>query len=736
MPTSSPPVAENPDLFTADVIPTETELPVPDGSRIADTTTTSESPIVTYSSRLPEDYNDHRDTTTTDEPAYSRPPDDYNEHRDTTTRAPPVAGYVPVDDYHEHRTTETVETTMQITTTDAAGQTVSSQVITKVPTPRTKSFVSIPATATPKTHVEVTVTAADGKAKVTSAAVFEVAETDSFGVVATKTQTLLAQYADPTGLSGYTITNEELKWLKEQLYPLHAPPIAITYMPVLAAVILGIFWSYTCVDVNRLEEFYQLARPEGGLVKDTIGLDYLVQWLYLIPFIALAKKQWAVVVASCLFVLVTVVLPTVSSGLLMVQVHPTCLGLRGPDRDIFCNQQSVIHINWARATQGVLGLIAILGIILLSILFKRETGLFSDPASISGICALSWQKQVLDDLSGVPWTSSDSYFRSTVGSCRYRLGYFVETSSKSASPIPKYGIFLHPNSPRPSPPYTISLPDDPHSSEAPRQTFRPDRPMMLLTSILSFSFVLHLALLAIILLYRFTPDKGNPLNTFLSSETPYVRLALTLSATIIRSFWDPLDRDIRLLAPWKHLIKGNAKPNKSITLAYTYSIPIYTPLRALINKDVLVAAATFAAFVAEVLTVVMANVTFSLSQTKRDETFAGYFAIAGLSVQTLILGGIILGYRITRKQHHAELGLPRLPYSTLGVMSYIVGGVEGERVLERYEGVEGRKALVEYEERMGGVRYGFGYVRDGAERGGLVRLGVGEEPLLGMWSER
>ncbi|RPA81868.1 hypothetical protein BJ508DRAFT_414582 [Ascobolus immersus RN42] len=728
----TPAIIEVPDIITIDVVPTETILPSPDPTESVDIETPTTSPPIA-SSRPPEDYNEHRDTptTTTVEPKPTVPPEDYNEHRDTSTTPPPIVGYVPIDDYHEHRTTvirETVELTP-----DAAGRTVSTRITTDIQTARaSRSFVSIPSGATPTSFVPVTVTARDGVAITTLAAVFEIAETDSLGIIATKTQTLLAQYAEPTGLSGATISSEDLKWLRTTLYPLAVPAIAITYLPVLVAVLLGIYLGYSYADVTRLEEFYQLSRPEGALVKDTIGLDYMVQWLYFIPFMATLKKQWAVLLVSTLFILVSVILPIVSSGLLMVQVHSKCLGLRGPDRDIFCNQQAVIHVTWARATQAVLGLSALLAVALLLLLFKRDTGLSSDPAPISGLCSLSWQKQIVDDMAAVPWTSNDSAFVSQLGFCRYRLGTFTEFSSKGTTGL-KYGIHLHPSSPRPTPPYTVApLIPNPLSDDSPRQIFIPDRPIMLYTSVQIFSFILHLGLLGIIVIYRFTPDKGNPLNTFLSSESPYVRLFFTLMATVLRTFWDPLDRDIRLLSPWKRLIKGNAKPNESITLTYTYSIPVYTPLRALWNRDFLVAATTFAAFVSEVITVVLANVAFSLSQTKKDESFAGYLSIAGLTVMSVILAGIVFGYRLTRKKHHAELGLPRLPYSTLGTMSYIVGGEEGERVLERYEGSEGREKIVRYEERVGGVRYGFGYVKDGGDR--LVRLGVGEEPLLGMWS--
>ncbi len=62
-----------------------------------------------------------------------------------------------------------------------------------------------------------------------------------------------------------------------------AETFAYRYLPTIVAVIYGMAWAWVDVDAKRMEPYFQLAKPEGALARDSILLSYPYEFLPLVP---------------------------------------------------------------------------------------------------------------------------------------------------------------------------------------------------------------------------------------------------------------------------------------------------------------------------------------------------------------------------------------------------------------------------------------------------------------------
>ena len=50
--------------------------------------------------------------------------------------------------------------------------------------------------------------------------------------------------------------------------------LAYQLIPTTIAIVLGLVWSWVDLDARRLEPFFQLSKPKGGNLKNTLDLHY------------------------------------------------------------------------------------------------------------------------------------------------------------------------------------------------------------------------------------------------------------------------------------------------------------------------------------------------------------------------------------------------------------------------------------------------------------------------------
>ena len=68
---------------------------------------------------------------------------------------------------------------------------------------------------------------------------------------------------------------------------------AYKYLPTIIAVLYGFLWTWIDVDVRRLEPFYQLSQESGSSGKQSVLLNYPVDFLASVPVKAFKNRYLA-----------------------------------------------------------------------------------------------------------------------------------------------------------------------------------------------------------------------------------------------------------------------------------------------------------------------------------------------------------------------------------------------------------------------------------------------------------
>ncbi|OAA75486.1 hypothetical protein LEL_07474 [Akanthomyces lecanii RCEF 1005] len=106
---------------------------------------------------------------------------------------------------------------------------------------------------------------------------------------------LLAQKSAADGALSIVATAEDI------------PPLVsfgYLYLPTIVAVLYSLAWNWVDLDVKRMQPWLQLSREKGALGKDSLFLDYPVDFVAFVPFKAAKKRHWAVFYSGTIVVLV------------------------------------------------------------------------------------------------------------------------------------------------------------------------------------------------------------------------------------------------------------------------------------------------------------------------------------------------------------------------------------------------------------------------------------------------
>ncbi|KAM3500410.1 hypothetical protein MY10362_006428 [Beauveria mimosiformis] len=74
------------------------------------------------------------------------------------------------------------------------------------------------------------------------------------------------------------------------------PPLvsfAHLYLPTITAVLYSLAWNWVDLDVKRMQPWLQLSRSEGATGRDSLFLDYPMDFVAFVPFRAAKKRHWA-----------------------------------------------------------------------------------------------------------------------------------------------------------------------------------------------------------------------------------------------------------------------------------------------------------------------------------------------------------------------------------------------------------------------------------------------------------
>lgn len=164
----------------------------------------------------------------------------------------------------------------------------------------------------------------------------------------------------------------------------------IKFLPTIVAVIYGVMWQMTDLEVRRLEAYYQLSKEGGATAAETLNVDYITNLSFLRPVHAYRLRHYAVTISSIASLLAVSAVPTLTSACIILT----------PDRETRTEnpdgtKEILIDPTWSRVLEVVLLLIAIMGAVLFYQLGTRRSGLLADVKGIAGLAAMANVSHIL-----------------------------------------------------------------------------------------------------------------------------------------------------------------------------------------------------------------------------------------------------------------------------------------------------------------------------------------------------
>lgn len=463
------------------------------------------------------------------------------------------------------------------------------------------------------------------------------------------------------------------------------------YLPTLVFVIYGVLWQIMDFEIKRLEPYYQLSQPSGNTAAQSLNLDHLSLWSYVVPFKAFRLRQWAIFFSALGNLLTTSVCPSLQNPSVRFDENPNCEPNGCPAGQFTFYVR--IAPAWSRALTSFIAITAVLAMILL-VQLRRKSGLLSDPKGIAGIAAMATKSHILNDFQAMDLATHRQIHRQL----RHRRYLLYQSSiwqgEYDRSTETKY--------------------------EGGRNLESPHPTMLQLKAGIPFISFLLFCLVSVPII-NFTEARVIP------NAVPWLPI---LIATLIKIVWTTFEFDVRMMEPFYILSQGNAPPEMSLTLDYQGTIYGWLPIKALLNGHYIIALVGFSSILADILTVTVSSFSVNgagflhakagTNPSSEDETFSSFWGsvILSLAILSLLILSAALVY--LRRRHPF---LPRQPSTIAAVLAFI----HASKMLDDFIDSE-RLDNGEMERRlMGkGKRYGLGWFRG---RDGQWHCAIDEEPM-------
>ena len=164
----------------------------------------------------------------------------------------------------------------------------------------------------------------------------------------------------------------------------------IKFLPTIVAVMFGVLWQMTDLEVRRLEAYYQLSKEGGATAAETLNVDYVTNISFIRPLYAYRLRHYAVAVSSTASLLAVSAVPTLTAAcIILTRDRET----RTQDPEGI--KEILVDPTWSRVLEVVLLLIALMGAVFFYQLGSRRTGLLADVRGIAGLAAMANVSHIL-----------------------------------------------------------------------------------------------------------------------------------------------------------------------------------------------------------------------------------------------------------------------------------------------------------------------------------------------------
>jgi uncharacterized membrane protein YhaH (DUF805 family) len=463
------------------------------------------------------------------------------------------------------------------------------------------------------------------------------------------------------------------------------------YLPTLLAVMLKSIWVVVFASTKMMEPFHQLSKAKGATAEDT-----------------LFQNHWVMALTTGIYVILAFV-PPLASESMTVKFLSECSKPGG--RTFKCGPAWMVDVSAIRGVEILLGMMAAMVLVLVVLQWDRKNGVMSDPSSIASMASFLHHPEVLADFRGIDtmanpielWTllAGNQYmlatYESDPGQYRYGLVKTVGTiriGGSGANSNARYQPLSNPSNSE-TKITTRSIP------------WGAIRDGMLILCLLG--------LLGICIGY-YLDGKSDPFNNYFNSDGFGPRFILVIVATIVDYQWKRIEREVRIMDPFRRLGKRMALPRKTI-LASRRGTPFDALPIALWNMNFFVAAIAAVAILSDILIIAILGVPFSSAEIK-PASLASFYVSFG------ILGIMLIAFVAVTIWRRSNPPIPRQPDTLASVWTYLCAS----NMLEDFEGMEFMTEKVRNKTiRDAGRRYFYGMANgtDGKDRYMVDHEGAG-----------
>ncbi|RPB08964.1 hypothetical protein P167DRAFT_577808 [Morchella conica CCBAS932] len=455
------------------------------------------------------------------------------------------------------------------------------------------------------------------------------------------------------------------------------------YMPTVVGVIYGILWKITDTEVKRAEPYYQLSYgARGAMAASTLNIEYQTFWSLLVPIAALKHRQWVVVASSVASLVAFAIVPMFLSVFVKISPSQKSRQQSGkPDREI--EKTIVVDIVFTRILETTLVIIIVLNAYMTAALKKRRSGLLGDPSGIAGVAAMANKSHILMDFQGLDSASEEKIHKQL-----NKRTYLLHKGSLWQADF---------------------LKESDRDNQAPKAM---NAHPLLLRLKGGVPFLIFLVVLAGLLPPMAHPT---PLNVVID-KTPWVLTALSVT---IKSLWEIVEKDMRMLEPFWILYNRHA-PSSILTLDYSATVPGWLVVKALFKGHYLLAWVGFVSVLIEILTVAMGSLDYNGGE-ESGLSFRISFAFS-MGILFILIATMALVLHLRRHPF-----LPRQP----GTISSVLAFIHQSKMLVDFEGTE-EASTAERREKLKklGMTYAFGWFQG---RDGKRHLGIDHEEIIAIY---
>jgi Protein of unknown function (DUF3433) len=433
------------------------------------------------------------------------------------------------------------------------------------------------------------------------------------------------------------------------------------YLATFVAVVIKVTWTIVFSSTKLMEPFFQLSRPEGASAKDSLLADYLSSNLSWDSVRNLFDGHWVMLLTSSAYI-TTGLLPSLASGAMTVKATAYC----GKNNTSPCNLVWILKVPVVRAVQALLSLAAALVIVLIILRRPRRSGVFSNPSSIASMAALFSHRGVLRDIRRIDPHATEDQIAEALSGNHYMMGSFESSPGRH-----RYGL-MKTTGALTADRSQMSTDAAPPSHSIFSRFWKEALPDILF-------LLCILGLFSVVLAY-YLDSANDAFNRFFNSEQFAPRFLLTLSATLIDNHWKRIEREVRIMTPYRRLRRRDAMANKTILVSMD-GTPISSFPLAVSRGDVFHALVAFMAIMSDILIIAIAGVPFARGQVWLSFIVSAYVSLGILGLMVLVVLGTFWW-----RAGNERMGMPRAPSTMVAVLVMLCN--KGNGLRKEFEGWE------------------------------------------------